>query len=619
LILPSTNDNLRALAKSRETEYRYIQSAYLSDPIENSLAKLIKTEIDYQRAIETIKTELNNRYDFSATKCFDVIDKAYPYDSIDRNEIRDFVGEYYTILSEDDLDAIIRRCDTDDDEQISVQEFADVVERTQVNPVIKKFASSFKRSSTLKGSPTKRLSWKGLFSTYRERDPEWRSSYRNHMPDYSYSQRYRSRYGYPYEYSRYHSPDRLSWKNLNNSYRTYLRNPKFYNSDVIYDPYYNRDYRYSILDSFVKRRPASTTKRISLNRRKYDHIDDDDSLEREEVDTLNRRPRTNFRTLSQSLLNYSRSDSRKRLSARNPWRYSLYDGIRNRLSASPSRRIVTHSGYSPAKKALRDKYDVAQELVEEKKIEPKEDRNSSAKKTAKTFHTLGSSEEDLFVESLRELVALDKDLERAKQSLALKTDFTLHDAFKVFDGRDRDQADINDIIEAFNLFRIFPTVEEARLFLSRYDINKNNKLTFDEFCDAFMPLHQGTADILKSRSEEFPNGYYRRRDEFNSTTIDAFTRVLQLHLEVEVHAEALRQRHEESPYFRYDSAFSTLNKWGDDYLTGKDFKEMFEKYGFYATNEEIDIIVDRFDKDKDGKISYDEFFDEFSPHSPVKV
>mgnify|MGYP003692221743 CR=1 FL=1 len=97
------------------------------------------------------------------------------------------------------------------------------------------------------------------------------------------------------------------------------------------------------------------------------------------------------------------------------------------------------------------------------------------------------------------------------------------------------------------------------------------------------------------------------------------TKVLSLHIEVELNAEALRQRHEESPHFRYEAAFAAINKWGDDYLTGKDFKEFFQKYGFYATDEEIDIIVDRFDKDKNGKISYDEFFDEFSPHSPMKV
>lgn len=109
LILPSTNDHLRAVAKSREAEYRYIKSAFLSKPVENALANLFTKEIDYQRAIDEIKRELNSRFDFTAKRCFDAIDKSYPYSTLDRNEIKDFVSEYYTILSEDDLDAIIRR------------------------------------------------------------------------------------------------------------------------------------------------------------------------------------------------------------------------------------------------------------------------------------------------------------------------------------------------------------------------------------------------------------------------------------------------------------------------------------------------------------------------------
>lgn len=619
LILPSTNDHLRAIAKSREAEYRYIKSAYLSKPIESALAKLFKTEIEYQRAIEDIKLELNNRFDFSAKKCFDSIDKAHPYDRIDRNEIRDFVAEYYTVLSEDDLDAIVRRCDTDEDEEISREEFGDVVSKTEINPVIKKFASSLKKKTLTDTSPVNRLSWRDLYSSYYDRDYSWSYLPPRYSPAYRHSTAYLNTP--TYRYSRYHSPNRLSWGHLNNSYRTFLRS-KIYDDDYLYEPRHTRnyrDYRYSFIDPLIKRRASLSARRTSLNRRTLAPKDNDDSLEREEVDTLNRKSRHNWRTLSQSVLNYSRSGSAKRLAKKNPWRYTLYDGVRNRLSASPKRELISHTGFSPARKTLKTKFDVAEELQEEGHVTVKEDKNSSAQKTVKTAHTLGSNEEDAFVESLRELVSLDKELERAKQTLALKTDFTLHDGFKVFDSRDRDEADIDDIIEAFRLFRIFPTTEEARLFLARYDTNKNNALTFDEFCEAFVPIHQGTSDILKSRSDEFPNGYYSRRDEFSATTIDAIARVLKLHIDVEVNAEILRQRHEESPYFRYDSAFATLNKWGDDYLTGKEFKEMFQKYGFYPTDEEIDIIIDRFDKDKNGKVSYDEFFDEMAPHSPVKI
>ena len=550
-----------------------------------------------------MKLELNGRFDFNAKKCFDTIDKSYPYNTLDRNEIRDFVAEYYTILSEDDLDAIIRRCDTDEDEQISYNEFVDVVTKTSISPVIKKFTGSFKGAKH-EENLSKKLSWRNLNSRYYDR---------TYNRDF-----YGSRLSNRTLYSKYHSPHKLSWKNLSRAYDPYWKNEKYSSAYRHHPSTLYRDYRYSFLEPITRKRGASATKKSVSTKKMLLNNDLRNTFGRETFSSLMKKSSPTVNRVSQSSYNYRRSNSPVAKN-RNTWKNSLYDGMRARLSGSTKRRPTTNTKYSPARRTLKTRFDVADELVEEVVTPVKEEKFSSSKKSQNTAHTLRSSEEDLFVDSLRELISLDKDLERAKQSLALKSDFTLQDAFNVFDFRDTGIVNLDDIIEAFELFHVFPTREEARLFLSRYDINKNNNLNFEEFCEAFLPLHKGTADILQNRSDNYPNGYYNRRDEFSSATIDAFSRVLNIHLEVEITAEGLRQRHEESPHFRYDSAFSTLNKWGEDYLTARDFKEIFKKYGFHATEEELDILVDRFDKDKNGKISYDEFFDEFSPHSPVKV
>jgi len=285
--------------------------------------------------------------------------------------------------------------------------------------------------------------------------------------------------------------------------------------------------------------------------------------------------------------------------------------------ASSKRKSVTR--HAPATQSLNDRYAVAEELKEVRRTKPKENVSSSGRKSMRTTYTLGHSDEDEFVETLKNLVELDVDLERAKQTLARRNDFTLFDGFRVFDYSSHGFATLDEIMEGFEVFHIYPTREEARLFLMRYDQKKNNELNFDEFCEAFEPLDEDACDVLAKRTEMYPDGYYRRRDEFSASTIDAFARVLKLQIEAEVNAEALRQKHEEDSNFRYDDAFATINKWGEDYLTTEDFEELFRKYGFEATDSELDVLMNRFDKDKDGKVSYDEFFDEFSPHSPLKV
>lgn len=632
LILPSTNDHLRAVAKSREAEYKYIKSAFLSRPVENALANLFQKEVEYQRAIDEIKRELNSRFDFTVKRCFDSVDKAFPYSTLDRNEIRDFVAEYYTVLSEDDLDAIIRRCDTDEDEQISEAEFKDVVKHVVVEPVATKFLSSIRRSevtgspmrssywrglhetrldrlrnSDITGSPSRTYNWRDFYDIHRDRD-----TIRNKSLWYDLSTARRTR-------AKYSSPQRYSWKDLSSKYRTYWRNGSYYRSTLYDADLDRRDLRYSFLDPLRRsrlsdlRRSSSVKKVVTSPTRMSKTVYQDTLSSAAKKVPAGR--------ISQSSYNYARSSSPK-AARRSTFRYNLYDGlstrVRSRKSISP-KRTKASKDYSPARKTLKTRFDVAEELVEETKTPVKEEKFSSSKKSVRTAHTLVASEQDDLVDSLRDLIDLDKELERAKESLALRSDFTLYDGFRVFDYDNNGYAELDDIIEAFEVFHIHPSREEARLFMTRFDLNKNNRLNYSEVTEVFTPLSESSSKILRHRSSEFPTGYYKRNDEFSAVTIEALRRVLRLHLEVEVNAEALRQKHEESPYFRYDDAFTTLNKWGDDYLTVEDFAEIFKKYGFYATKAELEILINRFDKDKDGKVSYDEFFEEFSPHSPLKV
>jgi Ca2+-binding EF-hand superfamily protein len=42
-------------------------------------------------------------------------------------------------------------------------------------------------------------------------------------------------------------------------------------------------------------------------------------------------------------------------------------------------------------------------------------------------------------------------------------------------------------------------------------------------------------------------------------------------------------------------------------------KNFLEEHEFFATQKEIDLLFNRMDRDKDGKIAYNEFFAEVAP------
>lgn len=91
------------------------------------------------------------------------------------------------------------------------------------------------------------------------------------------------------------------------------------------------------------------------------------------------------------------------------------------------------------------------------------------------------------MESFKELICLERELEFAKQALAMRPDFTLHDAFKMFDFERYGRISIEDIREAFHIHEVFITLEEAKLIMSRYDTDMDGFLRFDEFIEMFLP------------------------------------------------------------------------------------------------------------------------------------
>lgn len=80
-------------------------------------------------------------------------------------------------------------------------------------------------------------------------------------------------------------------------------------------------------------------------------------------------------------------------------------------------------------------------------------------------HTLRPYEEEEFVEAMKELISLEHELEISKQNLALRADFNLYDAFKIFDPTNYGSVALIDIQDAFNSYGVYISREEADLLL----------------------------------------------------------------------------------------------------------------------------------------------------------
>ena len=290
-------------------------------------------------------------------------------------------------------------------------------------------------------------------------------------------------------------------------------------------------------------------------------------------------------------------------------------------------RITTHVHHSPSRVHIHRSPSRVHIHRSPSRVEIEEVKHVSPARVTvtRTVHSspratspLRGFEEEELAESLKKLIHLENRLEAAKESLALRPNFTIHDAFKIFDFSAYGRVGTIDVKDAYASYGIPISLEEARLIVSRYDRDRDEVLRFDEFSDMFFPVDSVAGAALDDRSHRFPTGYYLTPDILDPVTRSDFIKVLNLTLDVENLAEDIRQRHSSRPLFNRTDAFDAINRFGDKFITRNDFADLLAKHRFFATNKELSSLMDRFDKNKDGLVSYSEFVDEITPHSPIR-
>jgi len=72
------------------------------------------------------------------------------------------------------------------------------------------------------------------------------------------------------------------------------------------------------------------------------------------------------------------------------------------------------------------------------------------------------------------------------------------------------------------------------------------------------------------------------------------------------------------PLFNTMDAFNAFDNHHKLYVTQDDFANLLARHRFFATEKELVTLVDRFDKNKDGRVSFNEFAQEIQPQSPQR-
>jgi hypothetical protein len=99
-------------------------------------------------------------------------------------------------------------------------------------------------------------------------------------------------------------------------------------------------------------------------------------------------------------------------------------------------------------------------------------------------------EEEHFIDKMKEWLKLETYIDGVKEELILYCeDFGPVQAFRIFvqkpdKGRN---ITINNLMDAFELFNVSLSSDEAHLIMTRIDSNRDGVLTYTDICDVFRP------------------------------------------------------------------------------------------------------------------------------------
>ena len=611
--LPCTNPGLRQLSLSRR--------GFFTTEVEYLFRNLLQAEVLFHRTIEGLKREIVLRPDFNLLEAFRSVDIRNS-SSIDRTALMVFLRRYRAVVDED-LDAIFRRVDNDGDGIINYSEFVDCIMPSRSNFTrqtreVSPKDQSYRNASPLRNSNSSQFSFRKTYAGIQESSPErnmrslqantyspLRSNGNGHSS--SFNKELSPRHSVPLRSSQISMKPSSPLRSVvrETSFRDYQNNP--YVPERIYSPRHSSPLRKS-----------SPLKNSST----YDR----EPLRASNLSQTLRSPPRDVHLFS----DFNNTDLKSENRHSSPLRNSSFH------EHSPLRAFNLSQSMRSPPRTLHQTSDFAQttEFRPENRRSSPLRRASPEKPLAQESRTLElsrssnfnasratsnrtSSEEQEIVAAFHEEIKFFREIETSKNTLALKHDFNLIDAFRMFDKYDLGMISVSDIEETFNCLSLRPNPEEIYLLVRHYSHLQDSRLRFADFSEILTPKHEDYSRILRNRNSlNVPNG--ERMRVFSRDTLSIFCNTLRLILNAESLSERLRQRLSKMPEFSLFQAFNSVDKDRNGYITINEFQDILNSHGILASSKDLQGLMQKYDKNRDGRVSYSEFVEEVTPKSPKK-
>ena len=223
---------------------------------------------------------------------------------------------------------------------------------------------------------------------------------------------------------------------------------------------------------------------------------------------------------------------------------------------------------------------------------------------------LNIKEKNQFNDFLKLLMSAESQIEEAKIELAKKQDFSCADAFKIFVKDNNDYITKDDL--KYGLFLLDLNVDDfiINLLFKRFDLNKKDELSYADFFDMLIPFEKIYRDNIEQKTQK-SFSCEQSLNLISNETKEIIKNVFNIIINYEVEINEKRKD------------LSILKRKLKDifYLFDKDDIGFFgfEEYKKYIEENKLindknlngDLLFIRLDKNRNGKIIFEELSDEF--------
>ena len=223
---------------------------------------------------------------------------------------------------------------------------------------------------------------------------------------------------------------------------------------------------------------------------------------------------------------------------------------------------------------------------------------------------LNIREQNQFNDFLKLLMSAESQIEEAKIELAKKEDFSCADAFKIFVKDNNDYITKDDL--KYGLFLLDLNVDDfiINLLFKRFDLNKKDELSYADFFDMLIPFEKIYRDNIEQKTQK-SFSCEQSLNLISNETKEIIKNVFNIIINYEVEINEKRKdllilkRKLKDIFYLFDK--KDIGFFG------------FEEYKKYIEENKLindknlngDLLFIRFDKNRNGKIIFEELSDEF--------